>query len=130
MKFGYLFNNISSASMLEHDPYWEASITKMVGLLDPEGILILTWGAALNSPHCFEEAPDGQFHALPAGKVLNLLNRLGVYIHLFKYESNLEYARDIVKVNGGIGEVCLIGFLNKSNAIGEQDVDPFLKEDK
>ncbi len=124
------FDAVVSASMLEHDPFWEQSITKMVELLKQDGVLILSWGAALNAPHCYDVSPDGGFHNLKAGLVLDLLKRLGIYIHIFKYEANLLYAKDIKKRAGdGWGEVCLVAFKNPACAIGQADIDALIPED-
>ena len=73
MKFDHQFNAVLSASMLEHDPYWKDSITNMVNILKQDGILVLTWGAALNQEHCLNEAPDGDFHCLKVEQVTKLL---------------------------------------------------------
>lgn len=106
------FDAVVSASMLEHDPFWEKSLQNMVEALKPHGIIILSWGAALNPQHCLSEAPDGNFHALKAGSVLNKLKELGVSVYEFWYESNLER---ITGVSGGDGEVCLVAFLQQRN---------------
>jgi SAM-dependent methyltransferase len=81
------FDTVVSASMLEHDPFWRHSITKMVELLKPGGLLALTWGAAGNPHHCAAEAPDGEFHPLKAGLVLTRLRELDMVIRLFAYET-------------------------------------------
>ena len=74
------FDTVVSASMLEHDPHWEQSITRMVSLLKPEGLLALTWGNCGNTPHCLKSAPDGKFHPLDTDLVHNLIEHLGVSI--------------------------------------------------
>lgn len=107
------FDTIVSASMLEHDPYWDKSIERMVELLRPGGLLALTWGAARNFPHCFQEAPDGKFHALRAGLVLRKLEQLSICVRLFCYET---------RWGGGEGEVVLVGF--------KPDLDTFMSEDE
>lgn len=117
----YPFDTVASASLLEHDPYWKLSLQNMVEHLKEDGILILSWGAALNAPHCFVEAPDGEFHALKVGSALKRLNELGIYVHEVLYEGN--------HFQGGMGEVCLIGFKDKSLARGPQRIDQLLPED-
>jgi hypothetical protein len=79
------YETIISSSMLEHDPYWRASLNRLVALLAPGGALLLAWGGALNESHYVETAPDNQFHALPAGKVLALLGSLGCTVLRFQY---------------------------------------------
>jgi hypothetical protein len=98
MSFDERFHTVVSASMLEHDPEWLMSIVNMVSQMREDGILILTWGAALNKPHCGEAAIDDGFHPLAAGKVLTLLETLGVQVAHFSYEDpGFEFA-------------CLVGF--------------------
>jgi len=106
------FDTVLSASMLEHDPYWEQSITRMVELLKPGGLLALSWGAALNPHHCPAEAPDGKFHPLKAGLVLELLGALGIAVRMFAYES---------RWGGTKGEVALVGFKPDIDELIEQD---------
>ena len=103
------FDTVVSASMLEHDPYWRESIAKMVEVMKPDGLLVLSWGAALNSPHEYQTAPDSKFHALPAGKVLSLLKELGVRVHEFQYEANIPAGPGERGTNGW-GEAVLVGF--------------------
>lgn len=134
MEFDEPFNTVISASMLEHDPYWEDSIPKMVSLLRDDGALFLSWGAALNLVHCLIAGPDGKFHALPAGKVINLLTKMGLYIHEFRYESSFRSRRERRKrrksSGGGRGEVGLVAFKDKSCATGESVIDMMLDADK
>lgn len=122
------FDTVASASMLEHDPYWEKSLTKMVELMKPDGILIVTWGAMWNCPHEFHTAPDGLFHALAAGKVIAFLRSLGIHIQEFQYEKTiLGYANSAVDT--GKGEVVLVGFKDASLATEPPLIDPLLPED-
>lgn len=100
------FEVIASASMLEHDPHWEHSLTRMAYLLDPEaGILLLSWGAAENKIHECDCAPDGKFHALPAGRVLEHLGALGLRVLLFRYEDELHPE----PIAGGVGLLAVRG---------------------
>ena len=129
------FDTVVSASMLEHDPYWEKSIPNMLDHLTEDGILILTWGAALNVEHCLEEAPDGEFHPLQVGRVMDLLDQHGMYIHEVQYEQIfMEGHVDISKYRrrdrGGMGEVGLVAFRDEEHAIGERVVNELLDEDK
>jgi hypothetical protein len=128
MAFDLPFNTIISASMLEHDPYWELSITRMVELLRDDGGLFLSWGSALNAVHELDVAPDGKFHSLPAGRVVDLLNKLGMYVHQFRYESSFQ--RHSPLPSAGRGEVVLVAFKDKQYAIGDPVIEPFLNEDK
>lgn len=135
MNFDYKFDTVVSASMLEHDPYWDQSIPKMVEHMDHNGILLLSWGAALNPPHEHDTACDGVFHSLPAYKVFDLLKSLGVYIHEFRYEG-LQFPELCTKIkkgqtiHSGMGEVCLVAFTDKQFAIGESHIDKFVREDR
>lgn len=125
VKLDETFDTVISASLLEHDPYWEKSLKKMVFYMKGDGALFLSWGAALNPPHCIEEAPDHAFHALKASLVLNELTRLGIYIHEFWYEGVL-YPDE---AKSGMGEVVLVGFRNKRYATGESHVCELIPED-
>jgi len=130
-------DTVVSASMLEHDPYWEKSLTKMVEVLKRDGLFAITWGAALNDAHCLESAPDGKFHALKAGLVLNHLEKLRLYVHIFKYERTIceEYGDKEIKEakmpNRTHGLCCpiLVGFKDKNLAKGERHIDPLIRED-
>ena len=106
---------VVSASMLEHDPYWAMSLETMVLHLRTEGLMILSWGAARNREHCLAEAPDGLFHALPAGRVLRQLQKLGMVVHEFWYESSLA-TMGFARNSDGTGEVGLVAFVQCSQA--------------
>jgi len=132
------FDTVVSASMLEHDPYWKQSVAKMVEVLKPDGLLAISWGAALNTPHEFATAPDGEFHALKAGHVLSVLNDLGLYIHEFQYERSItEGVMDdpLFTVHRlkdpmyGMGTVVLVAFKDKKYATGERLFDPIQEWD-
>jgi len=88
VNFDYQFDTIISTSMLEHDPYWELSLAKMVSLMKDDGILLLGWGCARNGPHCTWSAPDKKHHPLKGDKVLNLLQKAGLFIDEFRYEDH------------------------------------------
>ena len=134
------FDTVLSASMLEHDPYWEKSLAKMVDVLKPDGLLAISWGAARNPLHHLEMAPDGGFHPLKAGLVIRLLENLGLYIHEFQYERTICLANDDeefieshrVRENKmyGMGEVDLVGFKDKACVTGERVIEPLIEEDK
>ena len=126
MEFDQSFNTIISCSMLEHDPYWYASIVRMVRFLCDDGGLFLSWGAARCAPHEVHTAPDQQYHALPADKVIKLLNALGLYIHEFQYESAMPCRQGTDK---GWGEVALVAFKDKQYAMGESFIAPLLEDD-
>jgi len=131
MNFPEKFDTVISASMLEHDPYWDKSLPAIVAQMKANGLLLLGWGAAKNSPHGNKTACDGKFHALKAGLVLDALKNLGVYIHEFRYERNVPgvLPEDCLK-SGGIGEVVLSAFKDKSLATEEGHIDPLLPEDR
>ena len=76
-------DTVISSSMLEHDPYWEKSLRKMVEVLSDDGALLLSWGSALNLSHEEETCPDYDktknpkpFHPRPVRHVLDLLEKL------------------------------------------------------
>ncbi len=129
------YDTVVSASMLEHDPHWDKSLANILTHMTDEGILILTWGAALNVIHCLEEAPDGKFHALPAGKVMTLLRKEGMHIHELQYEKLfMERTQDLAhfrpRERGGMGEVGLVAFWDKKYAKGTKSVmDDLLPQD-
>jgi SAM-dependent methyltransferase len=116
MDFKRQFDVVASASMLEHDPYWKDSLNVMQKHMNPDGILLLSWGAAENAEHCVDTAPDNQFHALPAYLVVNHLNDIGMYIEKFIYE------RQIMKTGNmqeqGWGCVGLVAFNNWRHGLG------------
>ena len=62
MHFDNKFDVVISCSMLEHDLHWNLSVVNMIKHLKDDGILLLSWGAALNPPHCQDTAIDGKFH--------------------------------------------------------------------
>lgn len=134
------FDTVVSSSMLEHDPYWEKSLTKMVEVLKKDGIFIITWGAALNPEHFLETTPDGKHHALKGGLVFQLLEKLRMYIHEFQYERTicLESGDEgFIKLKNaredkfyGISNLVSVAFKDKSYAIGEQIIESLIDEDK
>ena len=120
-------DTVVSASMLEHDPYWPLSLKNMINHMTDQAILILTWGAATNAPHCKKEAPDGEFHSLKAETVYKFLKLESLYIHEFRYEGNLPYFRK--DIGDGFGEVGIVAFKDKNHASGDPVIDPFMEED-
>lgn len=123
------FDVVASASMLEHDIHWDKSLAKMVSLLKPTGLLAVTWGGALNGPHCSPE----EFHPLRAGLVIRELERLRIYIHLFQYERPAGHEDKPIGPNNPNwfpGEVVLAGFKGRHYAVGERWIDPLIPEDE
>jgi SAM-dependent methyltransferase len=55
---GY-FDVVISTEMLEHDPHWRASLRRMVELLRPGGVLILTCAGPMREPHSEDGAEQG-----------------------------------------------------------------------
>jgi SAM-dependent methyltransferase len=90
MQFPAPFDFVCSASMLEHDPHWQKSLTRMTELVAPGGYLALSWGAMENPQHNNETAPDGGFHALAVRKVMSHLGHLGWFVHRFLYEQTIH----------------------------------------
>jgi len=126
VKFDYKAKAVLSASMLEHDPHWEDSLDNMINHLDPNGIFVLTWGSAKNPPHCLKEAPDGDFHSLPAKKVINHLEKQGFTIPISIYDAELKNIltkEDTEKIHfvspnvDGYGEFNLVAFKNLTTDI-------------
>jgi len=134
------FDMVVSSSMLEHDPHWEKSLTKMVDVLKEDGIFIVTWGAALNPEHCLATAPDGKHHALKGGLVFQLLEKLGMYIHEFQYERTicLESGDEgFIKLKNaredklyGMSNLVLVAFKDATYAMGGRVIEPLIDEDK
>jgi len=125
------FDTVVSASMLEHDPYWKKSLSKMTEVMKSNGLFAISWGSILNIPHCDSSAPDGKFHPLRAGLVLNHMEKIGIYVHEFYYEetflikNNEEHRiRDIPT-----GTAALIAFKDRSLAIGKREISPLIPED-
>lgn len=132
MAFDHKFDVVISSSMLEHDRHWEKSIPKMVECVSDDGILLLSWGAALNRPHELDTADDGKFHKLPAGYVLKALADLGVYVHEFRYESNKRAKRHTLgsSAKGTKGCVGLVAFMDEKYAVGDKFVADLIAEDR
>lgn len=127
---GRKFDVVVSASMLEHDAEWRLSIPSMVKALALDGILLMSWGAALNPPHYHHTAIDGAFHACPAGPVLRLLDRCGIHVREFHYEYRLPYLdhSDLQGLDKGC--VVLVGFHKEfADPTVPGDVDDLLPED-
>ena len=127
------FDTVASASMLEHDPYWQKSLAKMVDLMRGDGMLVLSWGSALNNPHELAVAPDGKFHSLKSKLVFDYLEEIGLYIHQFLYEHSVFLGHSPKVLTGwqaGFGEVTLIGFKSPRYAEGFRTIDPFIEADR
>lgn len=125
---GRKFDLVVSASMLEHDPWWEKSIPTMCSLVRPDGLLLLSWGAALNPPHYHHTATDGCFHALPAGKVLRELRLAKFYVAEFHYEYRLPYLKD-GDLNGLDQGCVVLAAFPKENPDFPANLDSLLPED-
>lgn len=125
LNLGQRFDVVISASMLEHDPYWKLSLDKMVELLAPHGILLLSWGAAENVTHHEGTAPDGKFHSLPAGLVLRHLEERDIYVHQFVYEETL-----LDGAGADAGCVALVAFKDPMLARGSRSVAELKASDK
>jgi hypothetical protein len=119
--------------MLEHDPYWQKSLAKMVDLMRGDGMLVLSWGSALNNPHELAVAPDGKFHSLKSKLVFDYLEEIGLYVHQFLYEHSVFLGHSPKVLTGwqaGFGEVTLIGFKSPRYAEGFRTIDPFIEADR
>lgn len=124
------FDTVVSSSLLEHDPHWKKSLIKMTEVMKLNSILLLSWGGALNPPHNHDHAPDCGFHPLPAKMVMDKLQELGIYIHEFRYEGNMEgvHLSECVSKDG-LGEVFLVGFKDKEFALGEKCIETLTPAD-
>lgn len=120
MDFDHEFDVVISSSMLEHDRHWSKSISNMVKHLKSDGVLLLSWGGGRNLPHGPDHSDDGEFHALPAGHVLALLDDLDMHIHEFRYE----------RVDTQQGIVGLVAFRAEEHAVGYRFVDELAPEDR
>lgn len=102
---------VLSASMFEHDPYWDLSLTNMVKWLNDDGIIVLTWCSMASPEHCHCHSPQNAYYHRPAKIFVDKLNELGVSICEFMYEGNrFKGDQHIYSSPEGMGEVCLIGF--------------------
>ena len=110
------FRTIISCSMLEHDPHWEMSLTKIIDLLGDDGALFLVWGGIGNAPHCWETAPDGEFHPLKASLVFDYLTNKGLYVHEFGGEDSFMRHLKLGDLDLRIAVGCfnLVGFKDKN----------------
>ena len=143
VSFDFKAKAVLSASMLEHDPYWEKSLGNMIDHLQPDGILVLTWGSARNGEHCLEEAPDGKFHCLKAEKVIKFLSERNIKIHTTVYDGELDKIirnegdlkrwklamRHTRKKTDGFGEFNLVAF-NSANELRDGFITVLQEEDK
>ena len=133
MEFSSPFRAVISASMLEHDPYWDKSIKHMIKYVEQDGILVLTWGSANSPTHCEAEAPDGEFHALKGELVKNAVEEAGFHIVELVYSQNLhrvlgcEPLSDDHFVLDGTEELNLVAFPNLNEVVY---IDELLPEDR
>jgi len=118
------FDTVISASTLEHDPYWDKSLIKMVEVLTDDGALLLSWGSAICKTHRENTCPDYHrsnnpkaFHPRPVVDVLNLLGGIGMYIQEFRYEFNVwkEHNMSRKRMSKPMGFAASIFFKNQSH---------------
>lgn len=118
------FDTVISASTLEHDPYWDKSLRKMVDVLTDDGALLLSWGSAICGTHSEYTCPDYHkrhnpkaFHPRPVVDVLNLLEVIGMHIQEFRYEFNVwqEYSMSRKRMSKPMGYAASIFFKNQSH---------------
>jgi len=67
------FDTIVSTEMLEHDPHWQQSVTRLVELLKPGGNLLLTCAGPDRPPHELACGPDDYYQGRRANEVLSVL---------------------------------------------------------
>jgi len=136
VKFNYKVDAVFSASMLEHDPYWEKSLENMINHLNPGGILVLSWGSAKNAVHCLPEAPDGKFHSLKVQKIIDFLEDKKFFIQTSVYDGDLvemlnDYTITFEPQAKGYGEHNLIAFnVGYDETIKRGFMSDLLDEDK
>jgi SAM-dependent methyltransferase len=126
------FDIVISASMLEHDSNWQQTLDAAISKLKAHGLLLLSWGGALNDPH---EQHAMEWAPLRAGDVLDYLAFRSIYVHEFHYEANLPtfVASEARPLRAkGFGEVVLVGFRCEADAIdlGPRSIDELLPEDR
>ena len=132
------FDTIASASMLEHDPHWRMSVTKMAELMKLDGIMILTWAAALANPHELQSAPDGAYHGLKAEELFRHVGAIGLYIHQFQYERTVYNQQSpeqlgFTELTGGyygLDYAVLVAFHSPAHVVGFRMIDPFMDADR
>jgi GT2 family glycosyltransferase len=82
------FDTVISTEMLEHYPFWPASLANMVRLTKPGGSLIVTCAGPRRQAHEVECAPDGAgspgsyYRGLSAVEVVRQLRRAGEWEHI------------------------------------------------
>jgi 2-polyprenyl-3-methyl-5-hydroxy-6-metoxy-1,4-benzoquinol methylase len=81
------FDTLVSASMLEHDPHWMASVAQTMQALRPGGRAFWSWCSGASHPHCEETAPDGRYHPLKLEGMLELVEGLGYCVESVVSES-------------------------------------------
>ena len=108
-----------SASMLEHDPYWDRSLAKMAAVLKPSGSLFLTWAAGSSGPHRLMADPSGKMGYYPRkiGDVLRTLDVLGMGVQTCEYE------------NIGMGFAALHAWRDATR-VADPHIDELLEVDK
>lgn len=133
MKFENQFKAVLSASMLEHDPYYDGSVRTMCQLVRSDGILALSWGASRNPSHCIIEAPDGKFHPLAVGRVVKILKEQGFGIQILVYDEHIHNLPNVsykCPKGMGLGEINLIAFPSEKLPSKTTWIDDLLPEDE
>jgi hypothetical protein len=70
-KAKHRFQFVLSTEMLEHDPYWEKSLRRMVDLVDHGGSLLVTCAGPGRKRHRDETSPDRSYRCLTTSQLLS-----------------------------------------------------------
>ena len=123
------YDTVISASMLEHDPFLDQSVKRMVDVMDDNGILLLSFGCcALIREHCLAEAPDGKYHPVKGSYIRDLLTKYEIYIEEFRYTHKWMNYRNIEQIQAA-GEIVVLGFKNPKNSNGNQHIEEMIGGD-
>lgn len=76
------FDTIISLNHLEHDPYWEKSLSNNFPFLKKDGLLALRWADIKSSGHSLDSDPSGQheYHPKALETVENFVKENGFEI--------------------------------------------------
>jgi SAM-dependent methyltransferase len=88
---GY-FDTVISTEMLEHDPFWAASLERMVALTKPGGSMILTVAAPGRPAHEVDCAPkDGYYRTLQDHEILAVVQSVAAFGHVDVQSNRQRY---------------------------------------
>ena len=78
------FDVVISTEMLEHDPYWKKSLDKMVKLVKPNGILLITCASVGRNRHCInvtqlKDENKGHYKNITANDIADAIDLHSVF---------------------------------------------------